>query len=470
MPNTKFDSKSFNPQAFGYMVGRVPDLKRNEIRKSRALTPDPYIKQIFASQNGTEYARIAMRGLIGGEADNYDGNTDISVDSTKTFERGVIVVGRQKGWSEKDFSYDITGGVDFMENIAQQVSKYKESVDQKTLLAILSGIFAMNGDAKSAEFVAKHTYDITGASTDEGKRMGAATLNSAIGRACGDNKEKISMVFMHSDVATNLENLNLLQHLKQTDKDGVTRDLALGTWNGRLVVIDDGMPLTQVTTTAETKGVYTITIGTKGIAGDKLTIGGVEYTFATSTSAEDHTIAVGSSSTTQAGQLKTLLEAQYAGVFSVTNSTNTVVLTQILGGTGAAPSISATQTTDGTIAASIATTTPGVAEVTNTTYVTYALGEGAFSYVDVGAKVPYEMDRDPKTKGGEDYLFMRQRKVFAPYGISYEKASQSSDSPTNSELSSGANWALVHSGEASADARTYIDHKSIPIVRILSLG
>ena len=472
MPNTKFDAKSFNPQAFGYMVGRVPDLRANEIRKSRALAGDPDIKRVFASQNGTEYARIAMRGLIDGEAVNYDGQTDITASSTKTFERGVVVVGRAKAWKEKDFSYDITGGVDFMENIAQQVAKYKENLDQDTILYTLAGVFSMSGDAKSSEFVAKHTYDITGASTDAEKRVGATTLNSAVNRACGANKRKISMVFMHSDVATGLENLNLLQHLKYTDKDGVQRDLDLGTWNGKLVVIDDNMPLTQVTTTAETKGVYTLTIGTAGIAGDKLTVGGVEYTFGDSTSAADHTIAVGTTNKTQAAQLKTLLEAQYAGIFTVTypSNTNTVVLTQIIGGTGVIPSVSATQTTSGTIAASIIQTTEGVAEVTNTTYITYALGEGAISYEDVGVKKPYEMDRDPKTNGGEDYLYMRQRKVFAPFGISYEKKYQATDSPENSELQDGRNWCLVHSGEVSAESRSYINHKAIPIVRILSLG
>lgn len=33
----KFDSKSFNPQAFGAYVERVPKLKKNELLKSRAL-------------------------------------------------------------------------------------------------------------------------------------------------------------------------------------------------------------------------------------------------------------------------------------------------------------------------------------------------------------------------------------------------------------------------------------------------
>ena len=156
MANDKFDSKSFNPQAFKYMVGRVPNLHMHEIKKSKALAGNPDIKDVFSTQNGTSYARIAMRGLLDGDAVNYDGQTDIEATSTKTFEQGVVVVGRAKAWKEKDFSYDITGGVDFMQNIANQVGDYWDGVDQNTILAILDGIFAMTG-AKNLEFVNNHT-------------------------------------------------------------------------------------------------------------------------------------------------------------------------------------------------------------------------------------------------------------------------------------------------------------------------
>ena len=122
MPNTKFDAKSFNAEAFKYMVQRVPNLKMNEIKKSRALAGNPDIRDVFATQNGTGYARLAMRGLLEGDAVNYDGQTNITATSTKTFEQGVVVVGRAKGFVEKDFSYDITGGVDFMQNVADQVA------------------------------------------------------------------------------------------------------------------------------------------------------------------------------------------------------------------------------------------------------------------------------------------------------------------------------------------------------------
>lgn len=80
------------------------------------------------------------------------------------------------------------------------------------------------------------------------------------------------------------------------------------------------------------------------------------------------------------------------------------------------------------------------------------------------------MDRNPSKNGGQDTLYIRQRKVFAPFGISYEKKSQVSLSPTDKELEDGSNWDLVNSGEASEEDRSYINHKAIPIARIISRG
>ena len=226
MANSKFDAKSFNPEAFKYMVGRIPNLTLNALKKSRALAGNPDIRAVFTSQNGTAYARLAMRGLLDGDAVNYDGETDITATSTKTFEQGMVVIGRAKAWTEKDFSYDITGGVDFMGNVSAQVAEYKDTLDQKTILSMLKGVFAMpTTDTKNKEFVEKHSTTIYG-------KMDATTLNSAVNKACGANKQKFTLAFMHSDVATNLENMKLLEFMKQTDGDGIQKDLTLATWNG----------------------------------------------------------------------------------------------------------------------------------------------------------------------------------------------------------------------------------------------
>ena len=103
-------------------------------------------------------------------------------------------------------------------------------------------------------------------------------------------------------------------------------------------------------------------------------------------------------------------------------------------------------------------------------YTTYLLGEGVLRRGNGRLDIPAEIARDPAKNGGQDTLYTRQRKVFAPKGISYEKTSQTTLSPTDAELSDGANWALVHSGEATESQRSYINHKVIPIARIKSRG
>ena len=155
----KFDAKSFNEKAFKYSVEhtRVPNLKTNELKKSKALKGSQDIRDVFTSQNGTVYATIAMKGLLDGDAVNYDGQTDIKASSTKTFERGIVVIGRAKAWTEKDFSDDVSGE-EFMDNVADQVAEYKDGLDQDTILAVLAGVFSMKDDKKSKEFVDAHTY------------------------------------------------------------------------------------------------------------------------------------------------------------------------------------------------------------------------------------------------------------------------------------------------------------------------
>ncbi|MFI3236808.1 MAG: phage coat protein [Lachnospiraceae bacterium] len=371
----KFDAKSFNDRAFGAYMSAVPNTKLNKLRESRAIIGDARLRDTFKnnSQTGTVYATIPYFGLLSGTPQNYDGVSDVTPGRTTTFEQGVFTYGRMNGWTEGDFSYDVTGGVDFMNNVRNQINSYWNGVDQDIILSILKGIFLMaatgSGSIKiaNAAFVDKHTYDIsapTAASTTEGMLMTATTLNSAIQKACGDNKQKFSLVFCHSAVATNLENLKLLAYLKYTDAQGIERDLEMGTWNGRLVVVDDSLPST--------------------------TVPAVE--------------ASGSGETAVAAQ------DEY------------------------------------------------------TSYTTYILGEGAIGFEDVGAKVPYEMVRDAKTHGGEDTLISRKRHAVSVAGVSYLKFTQATNSPTNVELETGKNWSLVDDGTNT------IEHKAVPIARIISRG
>ncbi|MBR2504722.1 MAG: hypothetical protein IKB61_02145, partial [Elusimicrobiaceae bacterium] len=236
----KFDAKSFNAEAFGKYIETVPHPNRNELIKSGVLKSSETIKNLLSSQTGSYFGTIPLFGRIGGAAVNYDGTTDIDASSMDTFEQSVIALGRAKAWTEKDFSVDITAGVDFMDEVGKQTGLYWDDQYTGLVLSVLKGIFAMTGEANKA-FVDNHTFNITEEIDNELK---ATTLNSAVQKASGDKRAKFSMVFMHSAVATNLENKNLLEYLKYTDANGMQRSLPMATWNGRRVIVDDGMPYT----------------------------------------------------------------------------------------------------------------------------------------------------------------------------------------------------------------------------------
>ena len=469
-----FNAKLFNGEVFQKYIDRIPNTKLNELVKSRAIVQRPDLATAMADQVGGNYITTPLKGLISGSVPlNYDGETNITSNSTKTFSHSRVVVGRANAWTEKDFSYDITGGVDFMENVAQQISEYWDEIDQDIIVHILNGIFKMS-DTEGQKFVDSHTYDVTALTNSESVvgAMDGTTLNTAMQRACGDHKGKFSLAIMHSKVATNLENLKLLVYLKYNDANGLQRDLSIGTLNGRLVMVDDSMPTQGVVTTA---GVWNFDISTAAIAGDKIKIFDTEYTFVanSATPAADE-IKVGANGTAaqQAANIVAKLGAITAGpetqyTYDVTASTK-VQFTQKNTAYGAgAPIATATKVgTTGTITiGAVTNTTPKVEALK---YTTYVFGDGAIEYTNCGAKVPYEMARDPKTNGGEDTLYSRQRKCFAPYGISFTKNTMSSLSPTDAELENGANWELVNSNEQGV--KSYISLKAIPIARIISLG
>lgn len=356
----KFDSKSFNPQAFGKYVDRIPNVTKNELAKSGAVGTNQNAHDALANQTGSLYARVPYFGRIDGStSQNNDGGTDIASTSTTTYEQGFVVASRMDGWTEKSFSKNITAGVDFMDNVAVQIADYKMDVRQAMLLAILKGVFSMSTTgstvaAKAAkEFLDKHVYNITANAGDDAL-VGAATLNKAIQKAGGDNKNIFKLVIMHSEVATNLENMKLLKYMTYTDADGIERELALATWNGRTVLVDDNMPTENVAK-----------------AGD--------------------------------------VEAY-------------------------------------------------------TAYTTYVLGEGAIILDDIGDAVPYEMSRDPKTNGGQDTLYVRDRYICGVDGISFEKPATITASASNTDLETGANWNIINDGTKA------IPHKAIAIAKIVSKG
>lgn len=470
---SQFDSKTFNPEVFGKYLEIIPRTTRNELIKSGALALNNKFKELFAPQTGAYKGTLPFFGRIGSSIQNYDGQTNIEPQSSQTYSQSYIVIGRAGAWIEKDFSADITGGVDFMDNVAKQVADYWDDAESSILLKILSAIFGI-----SSTFATKHTYDITGNATAADAKFGATTLNSALQQAVGDNKSSFSLAIMHSVVATNLENLNLVDRLKYTDASGIQRDLQLATLNGRLVLIDDNCPeeeidaVNAVSAVSAVPAVYTITIATKAVAGDSCVIkaGGVEKSYICGSD-----WSAGADVAADCTNLQAVIAADFP-LYTVTKTTSTIVLTQKTALAEDAATITVYKLDEtGTFAATIAETKAGVTGVTKvdaadayTRYTTYVFGKGSIEYCDVGAEEPVEMVRDALTNGGQNTLVNRRRFVFAPKGFSFT-GSTATDSPTDVELALSSNWDIVNNGKLAGD-KVYIDHKAIAIARILSKG
>ena len=239
----QYRGKIFNEEVFEQYTKKLESTKENSLIKNGLFKTVNKYKAKFTNQTGGFAIVEPIEGRLGGTPVNYDGNTNIPKGAERdTFYQRKIAYGKAMSWGEYDFSADITNK-NFMAE-AQEVRDYWDEQRQATALAILEGIFGMTGGV-NGQFVTKHTYDITANVNPE---LSADSLNRAAQKALGDKKAKLDVVFMHSAVSTNLEGLNLINFLKYTDKDGIERDLTIGTFNGRLVVVDDEMPVTSDST------------------------------------------------------------------------------------------------------------------------------------------------------------------------------------------------------------------------------
>jgi hypothetical protein len=110
------------------------------------------------------------------------------------------------------------------------------------------------------------------------------------------------------------------------------------------------------------KGVYELSITTNATAGDKISINGIEFEFASVAGAGK--VVVGASASASAANLDNVLEQELAltSVFDITYSGVKVIFTQKVAGVGAIPTLVVTLgESNGTLAAAIEQETAGVA-------------------------------------------------------------------------------------------------------------
>ena len=344
----KFRGKIFNPEVFEKYLKTLESTKENSLINNGLFTPVSKYKVRMAEQTGGYAVLEPIKGRIGGNPVNYDGNTDIPKGSERdTFFQRKICYGRAKAWGEYDFAADITS-TNFKAE-AGEVKEYWDEQRQMVVLAILKGIFSMTGGV-DGKFVEKHTYQVA-------ENLSADALNRASQKALGDKKSKLEIMFTHSMVTTNLEGLNLIDFLKYTDSDGIERDLTIGTYNGKMVIVDDDMPTNDVAATY------------------------VKSTDESADSSKTYYTRTGSGSTSS--------PYVYSVVSNPTGNPSTSNYYE--------------KTAEG-----------------YTEYTSYLFKRGFFEYENIGVETPVETTRDAYDKGGKTDMISRVREMIVPTYISFK--------------------------------------------------
>lgn len=237
MPGT-FLNFPFDEELFLMQWQAAQDPVITALLNSGALVEDATISGLI--RNGSNLYTIPFYNVLGGEEDNYDGQTDITETEHSGASQSGVVYGRAHSWADRDFVHDFNSGADPMRSIVAQTSHFWAKKKQARMIKILTAVFGITGNDKWD----LHTLNIasTTSTASDANKVDAASAADAMQQANGDNAGVYSIAVMHSKVAANLAKQQLLQYRKYTDPMGIERIVNIADWNGLTVIVDDGVP------------------------------------------------------------------------------------------------------------------------------------------------------------------------------------------------------------------------------------
>ena len=407
----------FDEEIFAAYLQNEPDLVTDAMIQSGIMVEDPFIASLIQG-GGNVYTIPFYSNLADSSDNNYDGKTDITLDTMGASHQTGVVYGRAHGWFADDFVADFTAA-NPMAAIAARVNKYWMNKKQARTIGMVDAVLSKS--AMAANTVTKST-------------VGGTSLSDATQEIWGEHKRSVGLAIMHSAVAQTYEDLQRVEYLKYTDPNGVTRALQIFEINGIATIIDNGVPKSM--TDATSAGVYTIAVGGTVASGDKITVNGVSITL-DATSGADAAAA--------ATALKTALEADatFNATYGLSRSSGTLTATEKSGHYGAGKPEGSIVSTAGKITIGETTAPANRSKL----YDSYLYGYGALRFAKAPVTKPVETWRDPKTKGGIDMIGTRRRETIHPNGFSFTLGSGAgwTESPTNPQLFDSSNWGLAYS-------------------------
>lgn len=221
-------SVPYDEEIFAAYFDDEPDLLNTALVQSGALVEDSHINSLI--QGGGDLYTIPFYGLLDYEVApaNYDGRTDIPIQTLSAASQTGVVYGRAQAWGAHQFAADFTAA-NPMQAMAVRAAKYWRNYKQKTMLGITE---AGLSNTKMAAHVLTKT------------ELTETTLDDGCEEIFGDHANQIALAIMHSSVAQFYKDKQRVEFLKYTDPNGITRSLDIYEINGiNVAVLNDGLKI-----------------------------------------------------------------------------------------------------------------------------------------------------------------------------------------------------------------------------------
>nr|BDD44476.1 hypothetical protein 5 [Bacilli bacterium]BDD44720.1 hypothetical protein 2 [bacterium] len=157
-----------------------------------------------------------------------------------------------QAWSSEDLAAELAGD-DPMQAIASRVADYWTRQQQRMLLQQLNGVFADNEANDAGDLI----LDVSAEDGTGQNASGEVFIDGA--QLLGDAKGKFTAIAIHSRVHANLQKAQLIEYLPESDID-----IGFGTYQGKTIIVDDGLPVVDGTTSGKKYTSYLFGAGAVG--------------------------------------------------------------------------------------------------------------------------------------------------------------------------------------------------------------
>lgn len=155
-----------------------------------------------------------------------------TADNIGTNTQKAVRLSRNHSWSSMDLAAALAGP-DPLNAIQQLVSSYWSKRLQKMVIAMVSGINKDNGANDSGDYA----FDIASTGFVEGVTNFTAEAQIDAAQTMGDSSDDLALLITHSAVMARMRKNNLIDFIP--DSMGLTQ---IPVYDGKVVIIDDGMP------------------------------------------------------------------------------------------------------------------------------------------------------------------------------------------------------------------------------------